>query len=994
MKRKKNQKRTGSKPVKKTKTRQPAGGVFSRFAPDVRAAVTKRFEKPTPIQEMVMPKILEGRNVLMMSETGSGKTEAVLLPVFNQMLGDRRITPKPISIIYICPLRSLNRDMLKRILWWSKELGFDVSVRHGDTSQYERYMQSQNPSHMMIVTPETLQAILTGRLMREHLSNVRWVVIDELHELCSNKRGVQLSVGLERLKELISSAGNPKPQMIGLSATIGSPERVAEFLSPDSECDVMNTEKTRGFDVVVDSPVPEKPDFALSSRMWVSPEIAARLRRINDLLSGKKSVLTFTNTREFAEILSSRIKAMETGFPIETHHSSLSKDIRIDAESRFRDGKLKSLICTSSLELGIDIGAIDFVIQYQSPRQVAKFIQRIGRSGHSLSKRSGGTIISSDPDDCFESAVIAGQALKGKIEPTTVYPKSLDVLGHQIIGLSLEEYMIPMEKAFGIITRAGPFRHVKRKEFSSVCEFMEKLGLLWIDTLPESGGRALKRRKRAWEYYYQNLSTIPDIRNYMVIDTVSNKHVANLDAEFIALHGSPGTSFICKGQAWRILELREGKVFVESGSGMDAAIPAWEGELIPVPWNVAQGVGALRREIMEQVISKKAREEIISSLMDRHPVTKDTAKKMLAFVEAQKKNVLPDDRTALIECGETESMTEQGYGTRYLCPSKDYWAVIHTCWGSLVNETVGRALTAMLMNTISSVGLKTDPYKIMLKLPSEAEFREVIELFKTLEPKALPDIVRKSLRTSELLRWRFLHIAKRFGIIDRDADYGGSYGKGYLKKVVESYANTPAASEALNEMEQEKLDIPQAVSAMELVRNGRIKLEVRSGLSPLSMSSLMKRYEVVASERPEGEIFSAFTKRLMGTRLRLLCCHCGFGINYEMKDLPDSIKCKKCGARLITVIKPYDRDKEKLLRKFISKKPLEKAELEAVNDMMDTAGMVAGSGREAIIALAGRGVGPRAAARILLRQSTGDELFRDILKEEQKFSRTKQFWKE
>ncbi len=960
---------------------------FRLFTPEVRAAVRKRFESPTPIQDIVIPKILKGRNVLMMSETGSGKTEAVMLPLFNGLV--KRQAPKPISILYICPLRSLNRDLLKRILWWSKELGFDVSVRHGDTSQYERHMQSQNPADVFIVTPETLQAILTGKLMRKHLANVRWIVIDELHELCSNKRGVQLSVGLERLKEIIASSGNPKPQMIGVSATIGSPELVAKFLSPDMQCEIVKTEKTGDFNVLVESPVPVKEDFSIASNIWISPVIAARLGRIRQILSEKASVLTFTNTREFAEILSSRLKNMDGGLAVETHHSSLSKEVRIEAEERFKEGELKSLICTSSLELGIDVGLIDFVIQYQSPRQVAKFIQRVGRAGHTLDRKSEGVIISSEAEDCFESTVIASHSLKGLIEPTEVYPKSLDVLGHQIIGMALEEYRIPFDKAFGIIKKAEPFRKVTKDEMFSMCELMQKLGMLWMDDSDE--GILLKRRKRAWEYYYQNLSTIPDVKNYMVIDTVSNKPVATLDAEFVVLHGSPGTSFICKGQTWRILELREGKIFAEPGKGIEAAIPAWEGELIPVPWDISQGVGALRREISELLSGKTERVAIIEALKRKYPVTAETAEKMLSMIEIQsRKGIVPDDRTVLIEYGETKSMKEEGYATRRLSPAMDYWIVIHTCWGSKVNETVGRALSALLTNRFGSVGLQTDPYKIILKMQSGDDFKSAIELFRTMEPKTLPDIVRLSLRNSELFRWRFLHVAKRLGIISREADFG----KNYLKKIVESYLNTPVSTEALNEIEQDKLDIKQAVRAMEMVRDKKVDVVVKKGLSPMSEAGVLKKYEIIAPERPEKEIFEIFRQRIMNTRMRLLCCHCGFGINYDMKDLPDEIKCLNCGARLVSVITPYDREKERLLKKFIAKKQqLEKPELDTVSGLMDIAGMVSSSGRDAVIALAGRGVGPRAVARILLKQSTGDELLRDILREEQKFSRTKRFWR-
>jgi len=534
--------------------------VFKKLEPELKKLVAKRFKTPTPIQELVIPEVLSGHNILSLSETGSGKTEACMLPIFDLWIRDN---PNPMSILYITPLKSLNRDLMERMMWWANHLEMDASVRHGDTSQYERKMQAENPPDMMISTPETLQAMLTGKLMREHLKNVRYIVLDEVHELVSNKRGLQLTVGLERLKHLISSssAKKPVPQIIALSATIGSPEKVVKFFSLDKGtiCKVLNSIKTKKAKIMVESPKPIKSDFTKAGRLHVAPETAARLRRITSLIKNRKAILAFTNTREFAEVLSSRIKALEKNIPVETHHSSLSKHIRLEAENGFKQSKIKALVCTSSLELGIDVGAIDFVIQYQSPRQVSKFLQRVGRSGHSLSKTSQGIIISGESDDSFESTVITDLAKDGWVEPTKMYGKAWDVLAHQILGLALEEYNIPAKKAYEIIKRAYPYRNLTFDEFLDTARMIQKLGFMWVND-KFSTEVVLKRKSKAFQHYYFNLSTIPDKKNYQVFDIISSKPVGSLDAEFIALHGSPGTSFICKGQAWRILDVGKSRI--------------------------------------------------------------------------------------------------------------------------------------------------------------------------------------------------------------------------------------------------------------------------------------------------------------------------------------------------------------------------------------------------------------------------------------------------
>ncbi|RLJ07847.1 MAG: hypothetical protein DRP12_01565, partial [Candidatus Aenigmatarchaeota archaeon] len=318
---------------------------FDLLAGEVAKLAKERFSSPTPVQEAVIPEILKGRDCLVIAETGSGKTEACLLPIFSFWIKQK---PRPTSILYITPLRALNRDLLKRLLWWGQKLDLDISVRHGDTSPYERLMQAENPADMLISTPETLQAILLGKKLRKALENLRWIVIDELHELLPSKRGIQLSIGLERLKSFLKQ----KPQLIALSATLGNPEEAAEWLNKD--CKIVNTVPRRKPRIEILKPKPEEADYRLAEKLLTSPELAARLRTIKQVVEGRDSVLIFTNTREWAEILASRLRLL--GLEIDIHHSSLSKEARITAENRLKTGKLKGLVCTSSLELGIDIG--------------------------------------------------------------------------------------------------------------------------------------------------------------------------------------------------------------------------------------------------------------------------------------------------------------------------------------------------------------------------------------------------------------------------------------------------------------------------------------------------------------------------------------------------------------------------------------------------------------------------------------------------------------
>lgn len=972
------------------------GMAFEIFSSRLQEAIKKRgFGSPTDVQSKGMPAIHAGEDALIMAPTGLGKTESALLPLFDKLIANEK-SYKPISILYITPLKSLNRDLLKRILWWANELGFEVSVRHGDTTQYERGMQAENPPHMLILTPETLQAVLVGSRMRAHLANVRHVVVDEVHELVDGKRGVQLSIALERLKELISENDNrERPQMIGLSATIGTPERVADYLTAgenDRKCRIINAMNLRKMNLIVETPMPGPRDKQMAGKAFMSPSTTARIRRIGEFIREKQSVLAFTNTRESSEILSSRLRVLYPDLKIETHHSSLSKNVRIEAEEQFKSGQLKSLVCTSSLELGIDIGQIDFIIQYMSPRQVAKLTQRVGRSGHTAAGISDGVIIAAEPDDCFESVAIAQHALHGKIEPTHVYGKSLDVLGHQIVGLALDRYNMPYEKAFGLVKRAWPFRELTELEFLEACMLMQRLGFIWLndENNPPEPGKAsvvdrktpkpdiiIKRRKRAWEYYYQNMSTIPDTKNYQIIDVVSNQPIGSLDAEFMALHGSPGTAFIVKGRAWRILEVLRNRVMAEPMAGIEAAIPAWEGELIPVPRDVAQDVGRIRKEIAGLISAGKTMPAVIKHLAARYPVDTDVARKMYKYVKSQHDfGFVPDNENMLVE---------------YQSEAGEVTVVMHSCHGSLINDTLGRVISSLLITKFGSVGLETDPYRIVLKM-QRGGVNDVLETIKGTDPSMMEAIIKLTLPNTELYRWRFLHVAQRLGIIARDADFG----PGYLTKVIEAYKNTPPVAEAMHEVMEEKLDIEGARQLLSLIRSGKAGLKLMPGLSPMGQAAILHRYEIVAPKKPDLEVFRAFKERLMATRIRLLCTNCGTGMTHTVKNLHKDMHCVNCQSKLLAAVGAKNMDAELLLNRYVKhgeRIEYTKQERYYLERLADSASLVSASGRRAVVALAGRGVGPRAAARILRRQSDGDELLKDILREEQLYARNKRFWR-
>ncbi|HLF24229.1 MAG TPA: DEAD/DEAH box helicase, partial [Burkholderiales bacterium] len=509
------------------------------------------FAAPTLAQSMAIPPILAGRHVLLIAATGMGKTESAVLPVFHRHLARIRTgeigtgqiatdehgaDEKPargISIVYVTPLRALNRDLLGRLEAWGERLGIRVAVRHGDTTKAERARQSRDPPTMLITTPETVQILLTGRNLRRHLAAVRTVIVDEIHELAEDERGSQLAVALERLERVAGPY-----QRVGLSATVGDPGTVAEFLGGlGREVQIVRVPVAKRLQIRVESPSSTQADEELGQRIYARADATAHLRRALGLVDTHKATLLFVNTREVAEVLAARSRMIGVDPPLAVHHGSLSRDSRIWAEQEFKSGRARGLICTSSMELGIDIGAADLVVQYGSPRQVARLVQRAGRSGHRSDLVSNGVVIATDPDDIAEATVIARRAMAEELEIFALPLRPLDVLANQLVAMAVEGVR-DLTTAFDTIRRARPFKQLRREQFDAVATQLRELRLLFVDQSHYKQGAAGLR------YFFENLSMIPDQVSYTVYNVASGGKVAQLDEDFVANFVEPGAVFI------------------------------------------------------------------------------------------------------------------------------------------------------------------------------------------------------------------------------------------------------------------------------------------------------------------------------------------------------------------------------------------------------------------------------------------------------------------
>ena len=944
---------------------------FAQLHRPIRAHLEKiGLEEPSDIQRIAIPPILEGKHVLVIAPTGTGKTLASVLPIFNMFLERRSAgETKGISILYITPLRALNRDILRRLYEIGKELDIKVQVRHGDTPTSTRVMQAKSPPEMLVTTPETLQAILPGRRMREHLKGVRWVIVDEIHELATDERGAQLTLALERLEHLTGRIF----QRIGLSATVGEEDKVGSFLvGTGRTVTVAKSEELRQFEVHVQYVPPTSEDAKDSDRFGLPPTTIARAKKIAQIISEKQSTLVFTNTREQAEAVGSQLHALAPSLPIKVHHGSLSREIREEVEKGFQDGSIKGVICTSSLELGMDIGRVDFIVQYMSPRMSTRLIQRVGRSGHTLRGLAKGTVIGAWADDLLEAAVLAVNSKAGRIENTTIHEKALDVLAHQIAGIALDLKRAKLAEVYEIVHRSYLYRELTGEELHALTKFLDSIG-----TIRLVEGVISARFPRTFRYYYENLSVIPDVKRFDVFDFFRKRRIGTLDQDFVARKCKSGTVFIIHGQTWKIINVNEEKLSVEvepTAPTLDA-IPSWEGEIIPVSYDTAQEVGRLRSEVSTKLDDPTALNEIQKKL----ELTNAAFDKITETVRAHlKHSPLPTDKHIIVEKFEN-------------C------IVIHACFGSTANDTLAMILASLLSAKYGvSMATQTDPYRIALICPFKIEPEMVALELSKFTPEDVETILIEALQTSDLFAWRHWHVARRFGIVERKADY-----KSYrARMLVRAMKGTPVNIETNREVLLEKFDLPTTKDIVARIRDHEILIDVAQeraeSCSPYATPIIDKiiPHDLLRPAVPSKSLTDIVRERLLADTVRLVCVFNGdWDAVRVVGQLPEKVHCPKCRSTLIAAT--Y-RSNDALAGIVKKKKKGSKLSLEEEHNWRQawqSASLVQTKGKEAVLVMSGRGVGPATATRILRRiHRTQEDLFLDILKAEREYARTRLFW--
>jgi len=889
------------------------------------------FKQLTQIQIKAVPTIFQKKDTLVIAPTGSGKTECSVIPIFTHLKQSKK--SGKIKAIYVTPLRALNRDVFRRIVRYAENDGLSIEIRHGDTPQSTRKKISNSPPDILITTPETLVILLTQQKMLDALSELEWIVIDEVHELLGNERGSQLTLSLERLQL------NSKLELtrIGLSATIGNPEESGKFL--------VGTK--RKLKIIRDSSI-RKYDVKVKYVKGTISDVAQYISEYVTKLDLNSPVLLFTNTRGESEFLASILKEKSI-LNIELHHGSLSKQVREETEFSLREGMRGIVVCTSSLELGLDIGSIELVIHYGSPRQVSKLIQRIGRSRHSKGSSAKGLIVTNNADDEYEANALLERIKEGSIEDQKIHDGSLDVLAHHIVGLAIQLGQVEVDKAFEIFTKAYPFRNLTLDDFYNVLDLIDSNYLLFFDR----ENMILRKKSRTYSYYFQNLSTIPDILKFKVIDTVGKKFIGSLDQRFVGDYGDSGNVFVLRGLQWKILNVDEKsfKVNVEPFRSGGITVPYWEGENIPVDYKTANKVGSFRTKVKNGKIS------FLNNLIPKFEL-----------------DTIPDEKTIVVESLRSQSIV-----------------VVHSCFGSKINTTLSALLSSMLSARIGFlIESRSDAYRIVLSSKAKISEKQLVDVLQ--DEYDLSKIVNASLTGTHNLNWRTWCVAKKFGVVGR----GAIYERKSARFLYERYAKSPLVKEALRELFHDKYDLQNTEKILNKIKNDEIAIKWYdvtkfSKIAEPILDNSTKYYS--SPSNIDKGILDLVKKRLLKTKHRLVCARCGkWEKVIETKDVKDLLICPYCKGRQITSTYYSDYDLQKIIQKKHTGKKITADEKHKFNRAWKVSSLIENFGNTALIVLSGFGVGADTAARILRNMVDDEILYKQIYEAERQYVMTRGFW--
>ena len=834
---------------------------ISKFLhPLVREWFFQKFKTFTPPQRYSIVEALKGNNVLVTSPTGSGKTLAGFLPVISTLvdLAEKGKLEDKVYAIYVSPLRALNNDIKRNLEEPLKEIyelarkkniklqEIRIAVRTGDTTQGERQRQLKKPPHILITTPETLAIILSTPKFSIYLTNVRYLIVDEIHAIAENKRGSHLTISMERLERLQQG----KMVRIGLSATIHPLEEVAKFLvgydddGKERDCIVADVTFEKKMDIKVISPI---EDFFSGEEVKLYDLLA-------ELIKSARTCLIFTNTRSATERVVYHLKKI-LDYPIKAHHSSLSREVRLEVEEELKSGKLKAVVSSTSLELGIDIGYIDLVILLGSPKSINRALQRIGRSGHRLNEVSVGRIVVLDHDDLVECVVLAKEALERRLDRTHIPKKPLDVLCQHIVGMAIEKKW-SVDEAFKLIKRAYPFKDLKKEEFIEVLKYLsgkyselekEKVyGKIWFD-----GKEFGKRSRLLRPMYYLNVGTIPDEVAISVI-TKDGKFIGKVEEDF-AEKLVKGDIFVLAGRTFRFLGSSGMNIIVEEVKGEKPTVPSWYSEQLPLSYDLALRIQKFRA-MMEELLDKYDEEYIVEFLMKEYNIERNTAKAIYRYFAEQKMFEIPTDKKLVVEEFKDEDM---------------FCYIFHTLVGRRANEAISRVFAYRIGKIKNcNVQIAVTDNGFMLKLPEKIERNEIIKLF---DIKNFREDLRNALDKTEILRRRFRHVAVRSFMILKNylgkekSVWKQQMSADALLKLLKKYLpDFPVLKETYREIMEDCMDIENALDYLSKVGK-EIEIKFIKGLSPFALNIFIAGAEDVVLMEDKRKVLKMLHEMILNT---------------------------------------------------------------------------------------------------------------------------------
>ena len=824
-------------------------------------------------QRKALPLIHNKTSVLVSSPTGTGKTLTGFLSIINELFikAKNNDLEEKIYCVYISPLKALANDInknlkepLKEIYEIAKNEGLKlpeirVGVRSGDTGQSERNKMLRKPPHILITTPESLSLALTANKFREKFYGVEYVIVDEIHEVSATKRGSLLSLNLERLNNI---AGNFV--RIGLSATQAPLDLIATYL-----CGYDN-DKKRNFEIIevnTNKYLDLKIITPVKDLTMVSYEVANEKMYdiLAELVNNHKTTLIFTNTRSSTEHVAMRLKAMGIE-NIEAHHSSLGKQTRIEVENRLKNGELKCVITSTSLELGIDIGFIDMVIQIGSPKSVSRALQRIGRSGHGVRDLSMGRFIVFDLDDLMECAVMTRAAYEHEIDKVSVPVNSLDVLSQGIIGMALEKNW-DVEEAYNLIKGSYSFHTLDYNDYISTLRYLSGrieentlFSKIWYDENEKVFGK--KRSTRM--IYFMNVGTIPEEANYNVANE-RGRLIGQLSDKFVE-RLKHGDIFVLGAKTYMFLKVSRNNITVKEATGMKPTVPSWTGELLPRSYDLGILIGEFREELYNKI---KNGENPENWLIENYRVDASGARSLISYVKSQGKFDIPTGDHLFIE----------GYIDKDL-----YDIIFHIPLGRRVNDALSRAYGLVISNKYNvNTRISVNDNGFMITLNRKIIIKDILKL---LNSKNFEDVVKRSIINTELFKQRFRYCATRsLMVLRKYKSTDISVARQQLRsdkllRVLEAIKNFPVIKETFNEIKNDVMDVNNAELYVENVieKNRYSVREYSDESSPFSYNLILSGVSdiVLMEDRSKllKELQNKLLDRIYGTE----------GIDFLIKD--------------------------------------------------------------------------------------------------------------